>query len=90
MTGLYEVTQMRMKKVLRDPTPFHEVAGGEGSMNLTPLLCIFSLDPSSIPKSSNLDSASHDLSVPIALRKGAHSCTMHLIAKKPWVTLNAR
>ena len=37
--------------------------------------------PCSITKSSNLNSVLHDLSVPIALRKGTCSCTMHPITK---------
>lgn len=57
MTGLYEVTQMRMKKVLRDPTPFHEVAGGEGSMNLTPLLCKITREK----KTSQSNSPAHEI-----------------------------
>lgn len=38
-------------------------------------------NPCSIPKSSSFEGASHDFNVPIALRKGARSYTMHPIAK---------
>ncbi|KAK0608670.1 hypothetical protein LWI29_034103 [Acer saccharum] len=48
----------------------------EGSLNETGI-------SSSFPplKTSNEESLSNDLDVPIAIRKGTHSCTMHPIAK---------
>ncbi|RVW87881.1 hypothetical protein CK203_039749 [Vitis vinifera] len=42
---------------------------------------ISSPNPSSIPKTSSLDNASHGLSVLIALRKGAHSALCILLQK---------
>ena len=56
------------------------------TLNYGPLdqTCIFSPNPSSILKSSSLDCTSHDLSIPIALRKGTYSYTMYPIAKYVW------